>query len=361
MSDDTSSEKTEEPTPKKLKELREKGQLPQSKEVVSTSIIFFIFIYFFIFWNYNFETMKSTIVAVFSVPFEPFDKAIDMAFEVVFKTFYLMLLPLIVIVLTSAILGNILQNGVAFSAESIKPDFKKINPVEGFKKIFSQSNFVEFIKSVLKVSVISGLVFYLIYEGAGTLLLSVTCGLNCLVAQFYNMLFKLAGICLLVFLFVAILDIFYQRYDYTKKNRMTKDQVKKDHKETEGDPQIKSKRKEIQRKVMLGENMDDVKNATAVVRNPTHYAVAIRHHKVETPMPVVLAKGTGEKAEKIIELAHYYDIPILENVSLARGLFEQAEPNQPIDVEFIPAVVEVLQWVRDNHPSFKTSEGVVKR
>lgn len=359
MSDnDSSAEKTEEPTPKKLKDLREKGQIPQSKEVVSTSIIFFIFLYFFLFWDHNFNLLKASFVSILEMPLEPFDESIDRAFSAMFNILASAILPLLLIVVIVVIISNILQNGVTYSAESIKPDFKKINPVEGFKKIFSQSNFVEFLKSIIKVVTIVSIVFYVIYGGSGQLILAITCGMNCLVSHFYSMLFEVAGISLLIFMVVAILDIFYQRYNYTKKNRMTKDQVKKDYKETDGDPEIKGKRKELQRQVVFGEDMGDVKNASAIVKNPTHYAVAIRHHKVDTPLPIVVAKGKGEKAIKIIELAEYYQIPILENIPLARGLFAQAESNRPIDVEFIPAVVEVLQWVRDNNPTFKTPDNV---
>lgn len=353
MSGDSSAEKTEEPTPKKLRDIRKKGQVPKSKEIVSTALIVFLFLYFGFAWHGILDTIKAVVVYPSLIISEPFPLALKNMLHMLLMACIKIILPFVGIVVSIGFLANILQNGIVFSVEPIKPDIKKINPVEGFKKIFSQSNFVEFIKSIIKVLTVTGCVAYIIYINVESLIHGPLCGLECLVLAFSSMLTKLVIYVCLIFILVAGIDLGYQRFDFVKKNRMTKDQVKKDHKESDGDPEIKGKRKRLQRELASGQALDSVKKANVVVKNPTHFAVAIRYHAQDCPLPIVIAKGENLIAKRILEIAKENGIPILENVPLARGLYSGAAIDEYIPVDFIPAVVEVLHWVKDNYPDFE--------
>lgn len=355
MSEQSSSEKTEEPTSKKIRDLRKKGQVPISKEVVSTSLICILFAYYLFAWNDIFELSQILIVAPSHLVDVTFYEALKHIFDIIFYASIYCLLPLGVIVFLVGMLSNILQNGIVISAEPVKPDIKKISPIEGFKKIFCMSNFIEFVKSIVKVSAIAVCVAWVIYQHIGSLINGPFCGLECLLVSSNRMLFELMVYSVSVFLVVAFGDLAFQRYNFTKTNRMTKDEVKKEHKESDGDPIIKGKRRRLQRELAQGKKIAAVESASVVVKNPTHYAVAIRYHDKDAPLPYIVAKGESKLAELIIRKAEEHGIPVMENVPLARGLYAEGEINGYIPIDFIPAVVEALHWVRDNYPDFNTT------
>lgn len=356
MSGESSSEKTEEPTSKKLRDLRTKGQVPSSKEVVSTSLICGLFGYFMYAWSNIFELSQQIILVPSLVIDEPFTLALKHIYDELLAGMAYILVPFLIIVVSLSILGNILQNGIVISTEPIKLDLKKISPVAGFKKIFSVNNFIEFIKSIVKVLAVSSCVAWVTIKHIGALINGPYCGLDCLYYALGEMLFELVAYSVAVFIFVAFADFAFQRYNFTKQNRMTKDEVKRDQKESDGDPQIKGKRRQMQRDLAQGKKLNAVKNASVVVRNPTHFAVAIRYHKKDAPLPYIIAKGERKVAQQIIDIAEENGIPILENVPLARGLFADAKVNDYIPVDYIPAVVETLHWVKDNYPDFEILE-----
>lgn len=356
MSGESSSEKTEEPTPKKLRDLREKGQVPKSKEVVSTALIVILFLYFTFASQGISDLLKALVISPSISLNETFEVAISDVFETILTTAMKILLPFIAIVVLVGFLANVLQNGIVFSVEPVKLDLKKIDPVKGFKKIFSQSNFVEFLKSILKVLAVIGCVAVVIFNSIGSLVYGPVCGLHCLTAAFGSMFMTLVIYVGVIFIAVAIIDLGYQRYNFVKENRMTKDEVKRDHKETEGDPEIKGKRKRLQRELASGKKLESVKRANVVVKNPTSYAVAIRYHVKDAPLPIVVAKGENLIAKRMIEIAEENGIPVLEDVPLARGLHAGSAVDHYIPIDFIPAVVEVLHWVKENYPDFTLQE-----
>lgn len=351
----SSSEKTEQPTAKKLRDLRKKGQVPKSKEAVSTSLIVVLFFYISFDSENLFNKFSGVLLSVSDLFSLPFEVAIGLILDRLILSAITIIAPFLVIVLAVGILANILQFGVLFSGESLKPDIKKINPIEGAKKIFSRSNFVEFLKSVVKVFTVIVVVWVIIQQSIESFVYAPLCGLDCYVQAFSSVLVRtLVWVCC-IFVIVAILDIVFQRADHIKKNKMTKDEVKKDHKESDGDPDIKSKRKKIQRELASGKTDDAVKKATFVVKNPTRYAVAVRYHLKTNPLPIVLAKGENINAKSILMSAEKHNIPIMENVPLAQGLYGTTEVGGYVNVDLIPAVVEVLQWVKENYPQFETA------
>lgn len=356
MSGDSSAEKTEQPTSKKLRDLRKKGQVPISKEVVSTSLITVLFVYFLFAWSSIVDLAKQILISPILFINAPFEQALKMSFDVLIVGASYVLLPLIGIVICVGVLANILQNGIVISNEPVKPDIKKINPVEGFKKIFSANNFVEFIKSIVKVLAISACVAWVTVKNIGSLLNGPTCSLECLYFGMTRMMFELVVYSVSVFILVAFSDLAFQRYNFIKKNRMTKDEVKRDHKESDGDPIIKGKRRRMQRELAKGKKLEAVETASVVVKNPTHFAVAIRYHAKDAPLPFIVAKGESKMAEQIIRIAEEKGIPIMENVPLARGLFSEGDVNNYIPIDFIPAVVEALHWVKEKYPEFEQQE-----
>lgn len=352
MSGDSAGEKTEEPTAKKLRDLRKKGQVAKSKEVVSTSLIVVMFLYVGFAASGINENFKAVILSTIGLIELPIEEALTKAFTALLVNSAKIVIPFVVIVVVIGILGNIMQTGVMFSGEPVKLDLKKIDPIQGAKKIFSQSNFVEFLKSVVKVIAVTACVAYVIIKNIKDLVYAPSCGVECLISVFSVILWQMLVYVCLIFVVVAIVDLVYQRYEFIRKNKMTKDQVKKDYKETEGDPEIKSKRKKLQRELASGKQMESVKRASVVVKNPTHFAVAIRYNAKDAPLPIVLAKGENIVAKQILKIAEENGIPIMENVPLAQGLFAEADVGAFIPIDFIPAVVEVLHWVRDNRSEY---------
>ncbi|ELT99973.1 hypothetical protein CAPTEDRAFT_189985, partial [Capitella teleta] len=245
-----SAEKTEEPTPKKLRDAREKGQVAKSKEVSGT---FGLIAVLALLWAMSDDYISGVIEMVIlpsTVYNEPFEEAFKIVTHGILEKTMELLIPLVAVSAFSAIIGNIMQFGLLFAPEGIKPDISKISPVGGMKKIFAMKNLVEFFKSVIKILFLTFVVYYVIYSSLGDMVNMPYCGRECILPVTGYLLKKLLLYAVIAFVIIAVLDYMFERYNFMKQNRMAKDEVKREHKESEGSPEIKGKRKEIHQEIL---------------------------------------------------------------------------------------------------------------
>jgi flagellar biosynthetic protein FlhB len=255
------------------------------------------------------------------------------------------LAPLFIAVMLAGVIGNVMQFGFLFTTKPLIPKFEKLNPIKGLKRIFSLKTVVEGIKTTLKVAVAFGVGAWLfmkfLIEIPKLELMSFFEQLKWFEEKALILIFAMLG----VFLVFAAIDFIYQRYSYKKSLRMSKQEIKDEYKQTEGNPEIKSKIRQLQREMAKKRMMSEVPKADVVITNPTHYAVAIRYDKTKDEAPRVIAKGVDNLALKIKEIAREHDIMIVENPPLARELYKLVEVDELIPKKLYKAVAEVLAFV----------------
>ncbi len=342
-------EKSEEPTPKKERDAREKGQVAKSQEVVITTTLFGLIAYV---WS-----TSDTLIARMSAGFElrpyrdgGFPQAAMAAMEQTFDMLVIVLLPMLGLVIFLAVASNVGQFGFLMSGDSIMPKLEKISPMAGFKRIFSVKHLVETLKNIVKIVFLSILLAIALRENFSDLMQAVHCGLGCVRGLAASMLGEIFRFSALAFIIIAGADFVYQRKSHTKSLMMSKDEVKREYKESEGDPHIKGKRKQLAQEFASGDG-GVVKNSSAVVVNPTHYAVAIVYDRDSIPLPVVTAKGAEHAAAWIRGEAEAQGVPIFRSPALARRLFVDAAVDEPVPVEFFDALAEILVWIEHNRAS----------
>ena len=338
-----SGEKTEDPTPKKLRDARVKGQVAKSKEVASTMTILCVFAILWAMGDWYINSFVEVLVIPSYFYNEPFDEALKTVVFALLDKMIKMIAPLVAIAALAAILGNVMQFGFLIAFESIKPDIKKIDPVQGAKKIFSIKNLVELLKSVIKIIFLSFVVYYVITNHLGDLAQLPWCGSSCILPVTAQLVKELILYSIIAFIIISVADFLFEKSQFTKEQRMTKDEVKREHKEMDGNPEIKGKRKELHQELINSE--DNVKKSDVVIKNPTHVAVGLYYEQEKTPLPVVTALGKRTQAQYILKIAEKNGIPVMENIPLARALFSQSEVGSFIPSELIGPVAEVFRWV----------------
>ncbi|EHZ2783203.1 SctU family type III secretion system export apparatus subunit VscU [Vibrio parahaemolyticus] len=340
-----SGEKTEQPTAKKLRDARKKGQVAKSQEIVSSALILALIAVLFAFADYYMSHISALLLLPSELAYQGFqDALIDVAIAIAKEMAYL-LAPIILVAALIAIFSNMGQFGFLFSGESIKPDIKKINPVEGAKRIFSLKSVIEFIKSILKVSLLSCIIWVTLRGNINTLMQIPTCGLECVPAVTGVMIKQLMIISSVGFVVIAAADFAYQKFDHTKKLKMSKDEVKREYKEMEGSPEIKSKRRQLHQELQASNQRENVKRSNVLVTNPTHITVGLYYKKGETPLPVITLMETDAMAKRMIAIAREEGVPVMQKVPLARALYADGNVDQYIPSELIEATAEVLRWL----------------
>lgn len=340
--------KTEKATPKKLSDAKKKGQIPKSQDL-SSAISFAVFAFLLTqILTYTLEFSFVFFRNYFSSGFNVTNIQNDISslgLNVIF--FFLLLVgPALILAFASAYVGNLVQVGFVFVSESLKPSFDKLNPVSNLKNIFGKQALFGLLKNIAKMTV----VIYIVYSSADTLIGPVLHLSNVGTEKIFYIIIELArsvGLKISLFLVViGVADYAFQRYQHTSQLKMTKQEVKDEYKEMEGDPQIKQQRKQRHHDMING-NINDVTDATVVITNPTHLAIAIRYARdgEGDEVPTVLVKGADIMAEKMKELAKEADIPMVENVPVARHLYKHVEAGQPIPMEMYQAVAEILALI----------------
>ena len=253
--------------------------------------------------------------------------------------------PIALMAILCAVAATFAQTRFLVTTEPLKPKFSKLNPLKGIKRLFSLKSVVETLKNLIKISILLYIVYLsvrdLFFESSNFLYIDLSASVAHLLEVAWAMIIRIV----IAFVAVAALDFFYQRWDYEKNMMMTKEEVKEEYKQMEGDPKVKSKIKEIQRRRAMERMMQQVPKADVVIRNPTHFAVALRYKPEEDFAPIVLAKGQDSIAMKIVEIAEENRVAVIENVPLARALYAEAELNQFIPPSLYEAVAEVLVYI----------------
>jgi flagellar biosynthetic protein FlhB len=340
-------EKTESATPKKRQEARKKGQVAKSSELPGAFILFFTFLSFLMFGGF----LKKHFLNIFQVIFTDYlisDISImnmTTLFGHLMIEGLILLSPIFFVTLIIALLGNYLQIGLLFTGDPLLMKFSKINPLEGAKKIFGLRSIVEFLKSMLKVTVV-GIVVYITLAGQIDQIMTLShFSLENTLSFVASITVKLGLTIGLILMVLAIFDYIYQKYEHEKSLKMSKQDIKDEYKKSEGDPLIKGKIKERQRKLAMQRMMQEIPNADVVITNPTHYAIALKYNASAMEAPKVIAKGKDYVALKIREIAKENNIIMMENKPLARALYNQVELGDSIPADLFQAVAEVLAYV----------------
>ena len=341
-----SGEKTEQPTSKKLNDARKKGQVAQSKDVSSTALLIILFAYFAVGWGFMLEQVQE----MFDMPAkfynEPFGEALPEMLGVVVTKLLILCGPIIGLVIVFGVAVNYMQIGALFVFEPLKPELKKINPLDKAKQWFSMKNLIEFLKSIIKVLFLGILIFILIRDAIPALLLLPHGGIDGAVKVLGQLMFALAIFTIFAYGVIAAADYGFQKWQHTKQLMMSKDEVKREFKESEGDPVIKGKRKQLHQEMVMSDNVERVKKSNVLITNPTHRAIAIYYKEGETKLPIIMAKAEGTVAQMMIKVAKEEGIPIMRNIPLATDLFFNGDVEQYIPVELIEPIAEVLHWVQ---------------
>jgi type III secretion protein U len=341
-------EKSEKATPKKLRDARKKGQVAKSQDLPSafTFVVSIVTTLALSTWLYGrigtflIQTFKMSNMADLST-------ALPAVFMEGILLIYLTCIPIMAAVSVFGVIINFLAVGPVFSLEVFKFDPKKFDPVQNLKAKFKMKTLVELIKSIIKLSVACYLIYGVVYRSIPVLAKTVALPLPHSALIFHAFLLEVVIKVGLFFLIVAIMDFAYQKYSFGKEMMMEKFEVKQEYKNTEGDPHIKGKRKQIAQEIAYSEGpAQGVKKAAAVVSNPTHIAVAIAYHRELDAAPYIVSMGEGPLAERILHFADLYGVPVVRNIDLAHKLWNNGEVYEYIPEDTYEAIAEVLSWIK---------------
>ncbi|ACL76378.1 flagellar biosynthesis protein FlhB [Ruminiclostridium cellulolyticum] len=342
-------DKTEKATPKKKSDARKKGQVFQSREMTASLILIITIVAMRIFGGTIYSQLTQYIKKTFNEYLTVKD-AIDFnilanlfidALMVLAKT----VLPLLLMALLAALIVNYAQVGILFTMETLKIKGDRINPLSGFKRIFSLRSVVELLKSIIKIIIVSWVAYsYLKSKTEQVLSLMDTDLMNVLIF-ICDASFTVALRICMAMVILGFADYLYQRYDYEKNLKMTKQEVKEEYKQMEGSPEIKSKIKQKQRQMSMKRMMQDIPKADVVITNPTHFAVALKYDTEKSSAPFVVAKGQDYIALRIKQIASDNKVQIVENKPLARTLYSTVDIGQAIPPDLYQAVAEILAFV----------------
>ena len=343
------AEKTEQATPKKLRDARKKGQVAKSQDFPSAFTFVVSIAGALVMAHFFFEQLGGYMVTMFrsiSANVELKERAagyMTYAVELIVNT----TLPLLIIVLSVGVLVNFLIVGPMFSMQAMKFDVKRLNPVDGIKNKFKLKTLFELLKSILKITIACILIYSVMKSSLPDIIATAGLPIPVILAVFNDFLVKVIIRIGIFFLGIAIFDLIFQKRQFAKEMKMEKFEVKQEIKDTEGDPHIKGKRREVAREIAYQEGPQAVRRAKAVVTNPTHIAVALEYDPEDMPAPKILTMGKGIMAENILKYALSYDVPIFRNPVLAQMLWNQGKLGNfiPQDDDVYKAVAEVMKWV----------------
>jgi flagellar biosynthetic protein FlhB len=337
-------EKTEEPTSKKIEDAKKEGNVPKSAEVPGAAILFFSSIYLLFFADPVFKELGNMMLYSYSfIGTEMDGKSYYLMVVNIFSELFYVLTPFFILIVLLAVVFNLMQFG--FVTAPIKLDLKKIDPISGFKNVFSLKKALEALKLTAKliiIFIVMLIILALIWDAVLAMMDKEV--EESIVAMIELTLYFVLTILLIIIIF-AIIDLFFTRHYYFKQLKMSKQEIKDEHKQMEGDPQVKARIRSIQMKMSKQRMMAEVPNADVVITNPTHYAVALQYDEKKTSAPVVLAKGIDFIALKIKDIARESSIPIIEDPALARAIYEQVEVEQEIPEVFYKAIAEIFTYV----------------
>lgn len=339
--------KTEQATPKRLSDSKKKGQTAKSADF-NSAVSFLVFALLlgalgrYLFTN-SMDMMKLSLQAGFGKMLSAGVAGGILLNSV--ESILMIFLPFGLLAMVLALATNLIQVGFVFTAEPLKPDFKRLNPIEGFKNIFSSKSMFNLVKNMIKLAVVSLVTYNGLKKVIVKIINSGQIGIENLFGFFIGIVSTLSVNIAALMIVIGIIDFIFQKRDFKKKLMMTKQEVKEEYKQMEGDPKIKAARQQRQRQLSMSRTMQDVEEATVIITNPTHIAIALRYRQGEDQAPVVMAKGLDYMALKIKEKAKEKGIPVIENKPLARAMYRNVEAGSFVPVELYQAIAEVLAMV----------------
>jgi flagellar biosynthetic protein FlhB len=347
MGQDSFQEKTERATPKKRSDARKKGEVAKSRELSSLGILLGGMSTLCLFGSFMYSNITFLMQRSFAMLAEP---VIDLAgmrelSGQMVLSFFTIVLPIMTAVFLIGIVSNVAQVGFLVSWESLKPKFDKFDIVKGLGRLISKQSLMEFFKSITKLAMVGGIAYLTVkgeMEGIKELGQMEVAGIGLYILKLILKIF--IRVCIAM-VFIAALDLAYQKWQFEQKLKMTKQEVKEEHKQKEGDPLIKSRIRKVQMEVARRRMMQEVPEADVVVTNPVHLAVAIKYDRAVMHAPHVIAKGAELVAEKIKALARENNVPVVENKELARSLYSAVEVGDEVPMDFYQTVAEVLAYV----------------
>jgi len=354
MPEQSFQEKTEQATPKRREESRKKGEVAKSRELVSIAVLSGGVLYLFFGGKKLFLGLGNLIQIAFSrIPEMAMGDYDLLKIAARFmEEYFVMVLPFMLILCAVAILANMLQTGFIWSVDPLAPKASKINPIEGGKRIASKRSLVELAKSIAKIIVVGWAAYSTLKNDFSRLIPLIYQEDVQIVSLLASASLKVMVRCCWVIAILAVLDYLYQRWEFEQKLKMTKQEVKEEHKQTEGDPLVKSRIRSIQREMARRRMMEEVPKADVVITNPQHLSIAIRYNQLSMSAPTIVAKGAERIAFRIREVANEHQIPLVENKPLAQNLYK-LEIGEEIPSQFYRVVAEILAYVY----SLKNKEG----
>lgn len=352
------SEKTEQPTPKKIRDARQEGQIAKSVEVTTGVQLAVLLGYF---WARGedmvdaFQNMMEVAVANTGVPLQT---AIGHSLRAIGMLTLNLLAPMAIALLLTTVAAVLIQVGPLFAPKFVQPKGQRISPLSNAKQLFSLRSLFEFAKSLLKVTLLSVTFYLLLKRYLNCFQFLPLCGIECGLRVTGVLVGWLWAILVLFYIAFAIADFTFQKRSLTKQLMMSRDEIMKEFKNTEGDPHIKHKRKEIHREIQSGSLASNVKRSTAMVRNPTHIAVCLYYVAGETPLPQVIEKGADARALAMIRIAEEAGIPMVEEVHVARRLYARTEVGDCIPPELFEPVAEILSLVNEMRDAAPPDESI---
>ncbi|MFL5320155.1 MAG: type III secretion system export apparatus subunit SctU [Myxococcaceae bacterium] len=343
---DESGEKTEQPTQKKIDDARKKGQVWKSRDFSGV----LVFLVGFSVVKATWPTVREKVTDLFNFGFDKLAHPKDLEtaiYELLLMATTTTVMLTVPIVAGAGIVGGLsefLQVGPLLALESLQPKLEKLNPLQGIKNLVSKKQLVELLKNLLKLTITGYVVYGAVRDSMGMIVAAVNGTPEQMLDLLGELVYRVAmrvGLCLMLF---GMFDIWFQRRSYMKDMMMTKEEVKKEYKESEGDPHHKAKRKELHMEILEGAQMEAVKSADVIVTNPDHVAVAIKYDREKDGAPRVIARGIDARAEKIKALAKASDVAMMRNVPLAHALL-RVEVGEEIPEALYDAVAEVLNFV----------------
>lgn len=342
-----SGDKTEKPTPKKLQDAKKKGQVAKSKELSSALTLLAATLVIAILSGFLLNTLRGSMKMYLSsyLNFQLSEESIVGLLIKIIIDILKIFIPVAVPIMLIGVIANVMQIGFIHTTDPLKPQFSKLNPINGFKRMFSIRSLVDLVKNLCIVSIVGYIGYKFVIDNYYSLLNFGNYRTGIILTELAGLIidvFVKVGIALLI---IGCIDFLYQKFQHNKDLKMTKQEIKEEYKQQEGDPVVKGKRRQKQREMAMRRMMQSVPDATVVITNPTHIAVALKYEENSGKAPIVVAKGSDSVALKIKEKAIENNVPIIENKPLARLMFKEVELDKEIPFDMYKAVAEILVLV----------------
>ncbi len=362
MPEKGAQEKTEKPTSRRKSKARKEGRVAKSQELGSVAVLTAGLSSLWLFGGFFYDRITGLMSHIMSTAGQSALGVGDLhgLASSVLHYYLVLVMPVMGAVVVAAVLVNLAQVGFLWAPKRMKPDLSKINPLEGFKKFVSLRILVDLFKNLGKLVVVGTVGYYTIVDEWDTLPLLVDMDLATALKTIITICLKIFLRCLVAMVVLAILDWAYQKYDFEKNLKMTKQEVKDEFKQSEGDPKVKSRIRSLQYEQARKRMMASVPEADVVITNPTHLAVALKYEVGVMEAPEVLAKGAGKLAERIKDLARQNNVPIVEDKPLAQALYKSVEVGGSIPYELYEAIATILAHVyrqSNRHRQFLAGQG----